>query len=185
MFSVVIATHDSERALVPTLAALVPGAIAGIVREVIVTDADSHDETAGVAEVAGCRFFASSEPLGPRLAAAAKKARGPWLMFLRPGVVPEPTWIDEIARFAESTDLLGAPRAAVFAMRGGGLASVLRGAVRALPKPPQGLMIPRLLYDQLGGHAHAADPEADLLRRIGRRRVVTLRTAALQALVNS
>jgi hypothetical protein len=185
MFSVVIATHDSERALVPTLAALVPGAIAGIVREVIVTDADSRDETAGVADVAGCRFFASSEPLGPRLAAAAKSARGPWLMFLRPGVVPEPTWIDEATRFAESTDLLGAPRAAVFAMRGGGLASLLRGAVRALPRPAQGLMIPKLLYDQLGGHANTEDAETELLRRIGRRRIVTLRTAALQALVNN
>lgn len=185
MFSVVIATHDSERALVPTLAALVPGAIAGIVHEVIVTDAGSRDETAGVADVAGCRFFASSEPLGPRLAAAAKNARGPWLMFLEPGVVPEPTWIDETTRFAESTDLLGAPRAAVFAMRGGGLASLLRGAVRALPKPVQGLMIPKLLYDELGGHSNAADAETDLLRRLGRRRVVTLRTAALQALINS
>lgn len=39
MLSVVIATHDSERALLPTLAALVAGAAAGVVREVIVADA--------------------------------------------------------------------------------------------------------------------------------------------------
>ena len=45
MFSIIIATHDSERALVPTLAALVPGATAGIVREVIVADGGSRDET--------------------------------------------------------------------------------------------------------------------------------------------
>jgi hypothetical protein len=31
MLSVVIATHDSERALLPTLAALVAGAAAGVV----------------------------------------------------------------------------------------------------------------------------------------------------------
>ena len=43
MLSVIIATHESERALVPTLAALVPGAAAGIVREVIVADAGSRD----------------------------------------------------------------------------------------------------------------------------------------------
>ena len=36
MFSIVIATNDSERALVATLAALVPGVTAGIVREAIV-----------------------------------------------------------------------------------------------------------------------------------------------------
>ena len=39
MISVIIATKDSERALVSTLGALVPGAAAGAVREVIVADA--------------------------------------------------------------------------------------------------------------------------------------------------
>ena len=34
MLSVVIATQESERELLPTLAALVPGASAGLVREV-------------------------------------------------------------------------------------------------------------------------------------------------------
>ncbi len=57
MISVVIATHESERLLVPTLAALVPGALAGVVREVIVADAGSRDDTAKVADVAGCRFM--------------------------------------------------------------------------------------------------------------------------------
>src|SRR5215210_3885949 len=95
MFSVVIATQDSERALVPTLAALVPGATAGIVREVIVADGASRDETEQVADFAGCRFLSSSEPLGSRLKAAATGARGNWLMFLAAGVVPGTGWIDE------------------------------------------------------------------------------------------
>ena len=55
MISVIIATNESEQLLVPTLAALVPGAMAGIVREVIVADAGSRDGTAAVADVAGCR----------------------------------------------------------------------------------------------------------------------------------
>jgi hypothetical protein len=43
-------------------------------------------------------------------------------------------------------------------------------------------MISKLLYEELGGHrAAAAEPRNDLLRRIGRRRLVTLRSAALQA----
>ena len=46
MLSVVIATQDSERALLPTLSALVAGAVAGVVREVIVTDAGSGDGSA-------------------------------------------------------------------------------------------------------------------------------------------
>ena len=45
MLSVVIATQESERTLVPTLSALVPGVVAGMVREVIVADAGSRDAT--------------------------------------------------------------------------------------------------------------------------------------------
>ena len=39
-------------------------------------------------------------------------------------------------------------------------------------------MISRLGYESIGGHRDAADPEADLLRRLGRRRIVTLASAA-------
>ena len=67
MLSVVIATHESERELLPTLAALVPGAAAGAVREVIVADAGSRDQTAEVADIAGCRVIVSPAPLGARL----------------------------------------------------------------------------------------------------------------------
>ena len=44
MLSVIIATDESERVLVPTLSALVPGATAGIVREVIIADAGSRGD---------------------------------------------------------------------------------------------------------------------------------------------
>src|ERR1041384_524752 len=100
MLSIIIPTHDSERPLLHTLAALVPGATAGLVREVIVADGGSTDGTAQVADIAGCVLFSSGEPLGARLKAAADGARGKWLMFLRPGAVPGPTCIDETAAFA-------------------------------------------------------------------------------------
>jgi glycosyltransferase involved in cell wall biosynthesis len=172
MFSIVIATHDSERALVPTLAALVPGATAGIVREVIVADGGSRDKTEEVADIAGCRFFVSPEPLGARLKAAAAQARGDWLMFLNAGAVPGPTWIDEAIAFAEKT---GADaRAAVFAGEAGFTA--LRALL--LPATRQGLILRKPFYDALGGHrADGAAPEKSLLRRIGRRRLRTLRTS--------
>jgi hypothetical protein len=48
----------------------------------------------------------------------------------------------------------------------------------ALPNPEQGLLIPEALYAGSGGHrADAADPERDLLRRVGRSRLTVLRTA--------
>ena len=175
MFSVIIATHDSERTLVPTLCALVPGATMGVVREVIVADGGSHDETEQVADIAGCRFISSTEPLGVRLKTAAATARGDWLMFLRPGVVPGSSWIEDAVDFVrQSADL---PRAAVFAIKNGGVVAWLSRILSFLRRAEQGLIIHKSFYQQLGGHrADAANTETDLLRRIGRSRLATLRT---------
>ena len=177
MLSIIIATHDSERALVPTLAALVPGATAGIVREVIVADGGSRDETEQVADIAGCRFLLSDERLGTRLKAAAATARGDWLMFLRPGIVPGWSWVEEVIAFVQQ-DTEG--RAAVFAGETTGIVAWLSNALSRLPRPDQGLILRKSLYYELGGHrAHASDSEADLLRRIGRRRLIVLRTSVV------
>ena len=58
----------------------------------------------------------------------------------------------------------------------------LLAALVARPSPEQGLIISKQFYDRLGGHAeHAADPEAEFIRRLGRRRAVTLSAAAFQS----
>jgi len=176
VFSIVIATHDSERALVATLAALVPGATAGIVREVIVADGGSTDETEQVADIAGCSFFSSSEPLGARLKAAASGARGTWLMFLPPGAVPGPSWIDETIAFVEQTDRKGELRAAAFASGERDLSTLIRGLL-GVTMAAQGLIIQKSFYETLGGHPDTDAAATGLLRRIGRRRIVTLHTA--------
>ncbi len=78
----------------------------------VVADAGSRDATADVADIAGCRFMVSAEPLGARLKAAAASTRAPWLMFLRAGQVPEPGWVDAVDRFMQKAD--SGARAAVF-----------------------------------------------------------------------
>src|ERR1700741_5075585 len=102
MLSVVIATDESDAARAPPLAGLVPGATAGAIREVIVADKGSRDQTAEVADVAGCRLLVVPAAVAGRLRAAAKVARAPWLMFLRPGIAPDPSWIPEAMRFVET-----------------------------------------------------------------------------------
>ena len=176
MFSVIIPTADSERALVPTLAALVPGATAGIVREVIVTDAESRDQTGEVADIAGCRFVTSSKPLGVRLNEAAATARGDWLMFLRPGCVPGPTWIDETIAFVDEIGRRNRPNAAIFQPETTTVLDILAHTFRRPVSPQQGLIIAKAFYLELGGHPDTASPEAAFLRRIGRRQIATLRT---------
>jgi glycosyltransferase involved in cell wall biosynthesis len=190
MLSVVIATHDSERALLPTLAALVAGAAAGVVREVIVADVGSRDATAAIADGAGCRVLTSAQTRGARLKAAAATARAPWLLFLAPGTVPDATWIEETRRFIEQADLRGCATTRAAAFRPGSAAfrpalvealALLWAALGAKPDASQGLLIARSLYDALGGHRDGAEPERDLARRLGRRRVVLLRSGAMAA----
>src|SRR5260221_11195423 len=136
MLSVVIAPHKSERALLPTLAALVSGAAAGIVREVIVADAGSRDATTAIADGAGCRVLVSAQGRGARLKAAANAARASWLLFLRPGVVLDATWVDETRRFVEEAELRGwaGTHAAVF--RASAFRPGLAQALRLLGTPP-------------------------------------------------
>ncbi len=187
MLSAIIAAHESERALVPTLAALVPGAAAGLLAEVVIADAGSRDATAEVADIAGCRLISSTEPLGTRLKAAAASTRSPWLIFLRAGAVPQTGWIDAADRFMQATDLLeDAARAAVFRPPGATdylrpslaeIVTLLRTALGGDPGPEQGLLIARRFYEAIGGHSASADAETALLRRLGRRRTAMLPTA--------
>lgn len=179
MLSVVIATHESERPLVPTLSALVPGAMSGLVTEVVVTDAGSTDATAEVADIAGCRFIESPQPLGARLKEAALSTRTPWLLFIRPGIVLDADWTGASETFMQSAAFSdSAPRAAVF--RAGSTPSAQPGFADVIalfraviagkrPSPDQGLVISRDLYEAIGGHAANADAEAALLVRLGRK----------------
>ena len=182
MLSVIIPTRNSERSLVPTLAALVPGATAGLIAEVLIADGGSQDDTARVADIAGCNFLTVEGTLAGRLAAAAAVARTPWLMFLRPGIVLDTPWTGEVARFLQQEP--PRLRAAVFrrgTSAGGVHEALLRlgAALGAPPRPEQGLLIPRQVYDSIGGHpGRAGDPERDLLRRLGRRRIARLTTLA-------
>ena len=188
MLSVVIATHDSERALLPTLSALVAGAGAGIVREVIVADAGSADATAAIADAAGCHFLSFALPRGARLKAAAQAARAPWLMFLVPGTVPDATWVDETRRFIEQAELRGCAGTYAAVFRPGSAAfrpaliealALLWASLGGGPSAGQGLLIAKGLYDSIGGHRDVGEPERDLARRLGRRRLVMLRSGAL------
>jgi glycosyltransferase involved in cell wall biosynthesis len=185
MLSVIIPTHESERILVRTLACLVSGATAGLIREVILADGGSTDETAEVGDVAGCRFLSLPGPLGPRLDRAADLARSDWLMFVPAGAVIESGWVADVQQFVER-----APSgiAAIFAAaaRPHGQESLLSAMIalwraRRTPlSPGRGLLICKTFLRELGGYGDRPDPEADLLRRIGKRRLATMKSGVIQ-----
>ena len=188
VLSVIIPTLNCERVLVPTLASLVSGAAAGTVRDVIIADGGSGDATVEMADLAGCEIMASHAQLPERLRAATAKARANWVMYLRPGVVLDANWAGEVASFIEQAELRGTADAvaATFRRAAGPAAgrpllvealALLRQALGARIGPEQGLVISKQLYELAGRHRDVAEPEADLLARLGRR-VALLRSAA-------
>lgn len=186
MLSVIVPTHESERTLVRTLACLVSGATAGLIRDVILADAGSTDETAEVGDVAGCRFLSRPGPLGARLDSAVTVARSEWLMFLPPGSVLEPGWVADVQQFIERAPA-DIAAAFGFAARPHGQDSLLTAmlalwrARRASLAPGRGLIISKTFYRELGGYKETPDTEADFLRRIGKRRLANLRTNLIRS----
>src|ERR1700759_725443 len=185
MLSVIIPTEGVEQPAVATLAALVPGAAAGIIREVLLVDrGDNNGVIERVADVAGCRFLRFEGTRAAALAAGARQARSPWLMFLRPGAVLDTGWIEETTRFMQGVALSGRPRAGIFRYARSpyadtGFSGHIKFLARTLTGPlaDQGLLIARDHYERLGGYApNARRSEARLLRQLGRSSRTMLRS---------
>jgi len=184
MLSVIIPTEGIEQPTVATLAALVPGAAAGVIREVLLVDRSDNGVIERVADVAGCRFLRFEGTRAAALAAGAKQARSPWLMFLRPGAVLDTGWIEETTQFIQGVALSGRQRAGIFRYARSPYADTgLRDRFHALarkitgPLADQGLLIARDHYERIGGYApDARRAEARLLRQLGRSSRTMLRS---------
>lgn len=184
MLSVIIATDAAEQPVVATLAALVPGATAGLVSDVLLADRTKSAAIERVADIAGCTYLAIDGPRAAALATGAKQARASWLMFLHPGAVLDQGWIEETTQFIQGIAVHGAPRAAIFRYARSpyapaGVRESLKSVARMLsgPSADQGLLISRTHYDKLGGHSQTAHrPEQKLLAHLGRSGRALLRT---------
>ena len=190
MISVVVPTNNSERLLPRCFDSLIAGAVRGVVREVIVSDAGSTDSTLAIADAAGAHVVRACNNRSEQMIKAAATAKSDWLLFLHPQTALEAGWEAEAESFLGQA-VMERPRAGVFrfaledfggeARRAEATAN-LRAGLFALPYGDQGLLIPKRLYQKLGGYRALADMEdADLVRRIGRRRLVFLRSRAINA----
>lgn len=91
MLTIILECRNNEAELAQTLSALVPGAVEGVVRDVIVLDHGSRDGSPEVADAAGCRFLTAWE-----IGDVVRSARGDWLLLLEPGARPMAGWVDAI-----------------------------------------------------------------------------------------
>lgn len=190
MISVVIPTLNSERGLPATLSALVEAAVDGVVREVIVADGGSRDATQRIAEEMGATVVSATTGRGSQLAAGARHARMPWLLFLHSDTVLQAGWERDACEFMRRVDEQSIEaRAASFRFRlaDAGLAPRLidsfvrfRSSMLRLPYGDQGLLLPRRFYEEIGGFRDLPIMEdVELVSRIGRRRLASLGACAL------
>jgi glycosyltransferase involved in cell wall biosynthesis len=91
MLTVLIETHNDEEGLARTLGSLVAGSVEGVVREVLVYDRASTDQTVLVADHAGCDVIGEGE-----LQSALRHARGDWLLLLEPGARLTDGWTEAV-----------------------------------------------------------------------------------------
>ncbi len=185
MISVIIPTLDAAPFLARTLTPLVGGVARGLVKQAIVADGGSEDDTIAIAEAAGCEVVPCVRGRGAQLCAGAVAAKADWLLFLHADTILDDTWIEDAARFISNS----AQRAAAFTLAfdddsAGAQWVVFWAGVRArllkLPYGDQGLLISRALYDGLGGYRDLPLMEdVDIVRRIGARRLSILRSRAV------
>ena len=158
MVSIIIPTLNAEARLAACLAALVGPTVDGLVKEVIIVDGGSSDETLTIADGFGAKIISAPPGRGGQLAAGANAARGDWLLFLHADTVLEDGWADEAAEligndfyaagiFTLAFDAVGiAPKLVAFG-------AMVRARWARMPYGDQGLLISKKTYDEIGGYA--------------------------------
>lgn len=184
--SVIVPTLDAAPLLDRTLA-IAGAAASAFEMELIVADGGSTDGTLDIASNHGARVVRARPGRGGQLAAGAAAAQGDWLLFLHADTRLPAGWQAAAAEFI--ADPQNAERAAYFRFalddRSAGARRLewlvaLRVRLLALPYGDQGLLLSRAFYDALGGfRAIPLMEDVDLMRRIGRRRLIAFDGAAL------
>jgi len=177
--SVVIPTLNAADMLSALLAQL---QCSTVLKEIIIVDAGSSDETVAIAVAAGTHVIKATPGRGTQLAAGADDAVGNWLLFLHADCRLAAGWEESVAAFLAAP--AGTSRAGYFDFALDDAAPAARRLERlvawrcralALPYGDQGLLIPRELYHAVGGFARLPLMEdVDLVRRLGRRRLARI-----------
>lgn len=179
--SVVIPTLNAADALGPCLGALGEALFDGVIHEVILADGGSSDGIEDIADQIGAKLIQAPRGRGSQLDAGANAASAPWLLFLHADTVLEADWgAAVLAHIADHPDRAGWFRLAFDVDHGAarlvaGWAN-LRSRLLGLPYGDQGLLVPRVLLDKVGGV-----PEIPLMEDVALARRLSGRLRPLSA----
>lgn len=154
--SIVIPTLNAAHCLPATLGALSEGLQAGLIRELIVVDGGSDDQTRMLAEAVGAEVILSEPGRGLQLARGGDAAQGDWLLFVHADGVLDADWCtqarlhltqhgDKAGYFRLAFDAKGVPARLTAAWAN------VRARLFGLPYGDQGLLIARDHYHRIGG----------------------------------
>ena len=188
MLSIIIPTLNAGAVLKGSLTALKTSEIR---TQIVVSDGGSTDETRSIAEQYGATVINAPAGRGSQLAAGAKIATHPWLLFLHADTRLDTSWQQSVMAFI--TNQTTPPRAAVFkfslddptpAARRLERIVAWRCRLLGLPYGDQGLLISRQHYDQIGGFKGLPlFEDVDMVRRIGRRNIEYLELSAVTSAI--
>lgn len=178
--SIIIPTLNAASDLPLCLESLMPGLEAALIREVIISDGGSEDETLAIADAMGGAVVKGANGRGAQLSTGAAESRGEWLLFLHADTALSRDWTERVGDHIDTRP----GKAAAFTLKyrsddraARWLESRANRRARwlGLPYGDQGLLISRKLYEEVGGFADVPLMEDVMIARaIGKQRLVIL-----------
>ena len=180
--SVIIPTLNAQQELGPCLLSLMPALEAGLIRELIVSDGGSKDATVELAKEWGAEVLVGTASRGGQLRRGCEVAKGDWLLVLHADTILDPDWVGPaIAHLASH-------RAGWFRLgfdRGGRAGDIVAGWANlrsrfGLPYGDQGILLPRSLYQKIGGY-----PDQPLMEDVHLARALTGKLQMIDAVART
>ncbi len=153
--SIVIPTLNAAEALPATMNALLEGVWEGVVRQVIVSDGGSEDETFRLCEAAGAEWIEGAPGRGGQIARGVSGVQTPWVLILHADTVLEEGWTEAVKAALAHPDKVHHFQLAFDAR--GIMPRVVAGWANwrarrfGLPYGDQGMLIHSDLLDAVGG----------------------------------